>query len=113
MIDLALDSSIFINTNLDAALQELDMLFNTEQTELIGAPDYGTNFEQFLWTLNPSKDDIKKYIQDKISEDTYFLSQMDYEINVEILQGQYREIYYISIVVYDGDKSDVRTYEFK
>ena len=47
MIDLALDSKIFIDTNIDAALQELDLLFNTENTELIGYPEYGTNFEQF------------------------------------------------------------------
>ena len=60
MLDLALDTRIFINNELDAALQELDMIFNTENTELIGYPQYGTNWYQFLWQLDYSPEDLQK-----------------------------------------------------
>ena len=113
MIDLALDSKIFIDTNIDAALQELDLLFNTENTELIGYPEYGTNFEQFLWSTTPSIDTVKEYIEDKISNNTFFLSQMEHDINVQILDGEYRQIYYVQISVVNGSDSDSRTYQFK
>ena len=36
MIDLAIDSRVFITTKLDEAVQELDMIFNTTNCELIG-----------------------------------------------------------------------------
>ena len=48
MLDLALDGRIFLDNELDCALQEIDMLLNTENTELIGYPSYGTEFESFL-----------------------------------------------------------------
>lgn len=113
MIDLAIDSRVFINSNLDEALQELDLLFNTENTELIGYPTYGTNFEQFLWSTSPSEQTVKEYVEDAISQNTIYLSQMDYNINVQIVDGEFRSIYYISITVYNGNKSDSRVYEFK
>ena len=46
MIDLAIDSKVFITNEFDAAMQELDIILNTTNTELIGYPSFGTNFEQ-------------------------------------------------------------------
>lgn len=113
MIDLALDGKIFIDNTVDAALQELDMLFNTEKTELINNVQYGTNFEQFLWVLNPSEEQLKKYISEQITN-TYFLSSMDYDINVEILKGDFRLIYFVQISVTDAfGRNGIREYEFR
>ena len=53
-IDLSLDSRLFIRNELDAGVQELDLLLNTTNTELINYPQFGTDFDQFLWQLNPS-----------------------------------------------------------
>ena len=41
MIDLAIDSRIYLQDLLDLSLQELDILFNTTNTELIGYTDFG------------------------------------------------------------------------
>ena len=67
MLDLALDGRIFLDNPMDCALQEIDMLLNTENTQLIGYPNYGTEFESFLWTLSPTTIEIEKY-KDKIEE---------------------------------------------
>ena len=67
MIDLALDSNVFIDSVFDAALQELDIILNTRYTELIGYPKFGTDFEQFLWQLTPSAQSLKRYILEKIN----------------------------------------------
>ena len=42
-IDLALDNSTFITNPFDAAIQELDLLLTTSNTEMLGNPDYGVN----------------------------------------------------------------------
>ena len=106
MLDLALDDRIFLDDPIDCALQELDLLFNTTNTELIGYIDYGTNFEQFLWKLMPTIEEVKNYIKTKLY-DTYFLKNYIVEINVEILNGNVRDIYYITIKIKDpNDKKN-------
>ena len=106
MLDLALDDRIFLDDPIDCALQELDLLFNTTNTELIGYIDYGTNFEQFLWKLTPTIEEVKTYIKTKLY-DTYFLKNYIVEINVEILNGNVRDIYYITIKIKDpNDKKN-------
>lgn len=106
MLDLALDDRIFLDDPIDCALQELDLLFNTTNTELIGYVDYGTNFEQFLWKLTPTIEEVKNYIKTKLY-DTFFLKNYIVEINVEILNGNVRDIYYITITIKDpNDKKN-------
>ena len=106
MLDLALDDRIFLDDPIDCALQELDLLFNTTNTELIGYIDYGTNFEQFLWKLRPTIEEVKNYIKTKLYN-TYFLKNYIVEINVEILNGNVRDIYYITIKIKDpNDKKN-------
>ena len=112
MIDLAIDSRVFITNVVDEALQELDMIFNTENTELIGYPTYGTFFEQFLWQLTPSPEEVRRYIYEHI-QDTYFLSQMTVDVDVRVLRGEMRAIYHVSINVSDGNFSGSREYQFR
>ncbi len=113
MLDLALNHKILLNSEFDCALQELDLLFNTETTELINEPSFGTNFEQFLWQLTPATQSLKKYIQEKIAT-TYFLSRMDYDIDVNLYKGEIRMIYDIQIHIQDnkGNKT-TRKYQFR
>lgn len=103
MLDLAIDDRLFLDTALDCAIQECDMLFNTTNSELIGYPEYGTNFEQFLWKMMPSEEEIKIYVNKKIQE-TLFLSKMHIETEVEILQGKVRDIYNITIKIENPNK---------
>lgn len=113
MLDLALDGKVFIENKVDAALQELDMLFNTEKTELINNPNYGTNFEQFLWRLNPSFQQIEQYINEQIAN-TFFLRDMKHNVNVQMLEGDYRYIYLVQISVEDENGvNGIREYEFR
>lgn len=94
--DLSLDNRITLNSVLDCAIQELDMLFNTTNTEILGDIEYGTNFEQFLWQLMPSPESLKSYIQEKIGT-TYFASQLNIDVNVTTEAGVARDIYYVEI----------------
>ena len=81
MIDLALDNKVILGSTMDAAVQELDILFNTAPTELLGDTSYGTNWYQFLWILNPSLEARMNYVVDKLT-DTFFVSKMEYTVSV-------------------------------
>lgn len=105
MLDLAIDDRIILTDPIDCAVQELDLLFNTTCTELIGYTDYGTNFEQFLWNLKPSVEEIDRYIREKVNN-TYFLRSYILDINVKILNGNIRDIYYITIKIKSPDNEN-------
>ena len=113
MIDLAIDNRILIENNLDAALQELDLLFNTENTELIGMPEFGVSLDQFLWTLTPTTESFRKYIEEKLST-LFYLKFFNYNINVEFLEGEFRSIYHLTIDIYLSNNEKIqKEYEFR
>ena len=113
MLDLSLDYKILLNNKLDAAVQELDILFNTETTELINNPTFGTNFEQFLWQLTPSPQSLKKYIIEKIN-DTLFLSQFDVSVDIDVYKGEIRMIYDVKIHISDKNgNTTTKNYQFR
>jgi hypothetical protein len=99
MIDVGLKENLIINNPLDAALQELEILFNTENTQLLGVPTYGINFEQFLWALTPATDSIERYIKNKITTCTYYLARMSYEVTANFLESDGECSYIVNITV--------------
>jgi len=115
MIDFAIDSRLYLQKNIDLALQELDILFNTENTELIGYPDFGTNFEQFLWELVPSVESLQKYINQKIQTDTLFLKNMENDISIDVDDTEYgNNIYVVNIIIKDPEGNQIkRIYKLK
>ena len=114
MLDLALDGRVFIQNELDEAVQELDLLFNTDLTELIGYPKYGTNFETFSWQVTPEENRLRDYIYSLINN-TLYLSKFRTDVEVTSEFGEYRYIYVVKIHVYDdnNNKEVVRNYEFR
>lgn len=113
MIDLAFDNRIVITNELDLALQEIDILFNTENTELIGDPSYGVDFEQFLWILTPTTSELEKYIREKLNT-LYFLNQFEYQVHVDFEPGEIRSIYHVTINIYISENQYLtKQYELK
>ncbi len=113
MLDLAIDNRIFIENKLDAAIQELDLLFNTENTELIGNVDFGVSLDQFLWTLTPTTESFRQYISEKLSK-LFYLKFFNYNFDIEFLEGEFRSIYRLKIDIYlDNNEKLQKGYEFR
>lgn len=110
-LDLSLDNRIFLDTELDCAIQELDMLFNTTNTELIGNTDYGSNFEQFLWQVTDATESLRDYVYERLKH-TYFVSKFDTTVNIRTEAGTTREIYYVEIS-FNNLNTDDETIEMK
>ena len=94
-IDLSLDSRLFIRNEFDAGVQELDLLLKTTNTGLINSPQFGIDFDQFLWQLNPAPQAVKKYIEEKIRDCTLYLRKLRVNTSVDTVKGEYRMIYNI------------------
>lgn len=114
-LDLALDDSLTITSPFEAAIQELDLLFSTENTEMLGNPEFGVNMEQFLWQLTPSPSEVESYLQKKILENTFWCNKLNVSINVDVLRGTIRNIYEVKIELKmpNNGSSTTKTYQFK
>lgn len=110
IFDIGLTDDILINNKLDAAIQELDILFNTENTQLLGVPEYGVNFMQFLWSLTPAVDSIERYIKNKITTCTFYLAKMSYDINAEFIYTGEEAAYIIHFKLYYNDEEYEKEY---
>lgn len=109
MIDFALSDDIIIIDRVTAAVQELDILFSTSPTEMIGDSSYGVNFYQFLWQLTPNELMLERYIREKIQANTLYVKQLEYSLNVRTEDYDNEMIYIIGITLTDtyyGDSND-------
>lgn len=102
MLDISLYDNIIITNKVDAALQELDILFSTTPTEMIGNTTYGVNFLQFLWQLTPSESILEQYIFEKIEANTLYAKKLRHDISVNALYDEAEMIYVVSIVLYES-----------
>lgn len=120
--DFSFDNDIFVTDTLTAAMQELDLLFNTEPTEVLGDSSFGTFFEQFLWDIQPRESDLTDYIKKAIQTNTYWVQQYDWDVNVRVNDGttnatnsindiNYSDdsIYIITIDLYEDDEKSYHT----
>lgn len=115
MLDISLQDDLFVTNELDAAVQELDMMFNTENTELIGYTDYGTNWWTYLWELTPLETDLRQYILEKISQ-MYYVPNFNPKVEVQFQQGTENSIYYVKITLTDkntGEDLSIQQYVIK
>lgn len=110
ILDLSLSNKIFETNILSLALQEIEILFDTQNCELIGYPNFGTNFEQYLWALTPTTSDLREYISKKISE-TCYASQVNNHIEINYLNNINEYAYEVKIYLYTDDESVMK--EFK
>lgn len=111
--DLALGNELFVKSRLAAAMQELDLILNTECTELIGEVQYGVSIDQFLWTLTPTTDEFNAYIESKLST-LYYFNSFQHKIYTEFEMGEFRSIYHLIIeIYYDENKRIQKEYVYR
>lgn len=112
MLDLSLGSDIYKSTIFEAAAQEVDLIFYTTNTELIGYPSFGTNFDDFLWTLTSMTGALQQYIEEKLME-TVFVTQLKHHIQINYVfnESTYENIYNVRVILYDDFNSVEKTYK--
>ena len=101
MIDFTLSSKLSddvqISNDLLCALQQIDLLFNTEPNEVLGDEQFGSNYDKYLYKLGVSN----SALETKIANDIHQLNLFGYapEVKVTIVDGTYRDIAFIDITL--------------
>ena len=110
MIDFNLDSGSAVKSD-DAALilQQIDLLFDTKPKELLGEPDYGSTYDEYLYKLKISN----SALQYQVESDLHDLELFDFvpTVEVHLLQGTEQDIALIDIVLTRDEETYRRIYK--
>ena len=112
MIDFSISNKltddIIINNDLVCVLQQIDLLFNTEPNDVLGSPDFGTNYDKYLYTLGVSNISL----ENKITSDLHSIDLCGFtpSVNVKIVEGTQRDIAIIDITLSKNYEEYNKTY---
>lgn len=96
-----------ITNELQLFLQEIDILFNTEQFEVLGNLDMGMSLEQFLGKYSMSAARIKELSISQIKNNCFMNEFFNWEIDVQFINGSLSDIMMLTIVVKNQENSGV------
>lgn len=98
-----------LNQEVDLLLQQVDMLFDTTPTEVLGDENFGTKYDEYLYDTRLSAANLKSIVE----ADLNGLNLMGWSFDVEVylLQGTEQDIAVIQITFYKGIESVQKTYK--
>ena len=81
MIDFNIDKGLPIKSNdIEMVLQQIDLLFDTIPTEVLGSEDFGTKYDTYLYDLNISASNLEQ----QVYSDLYSLDLLGFVPEVEV-----------------------------
>ena len=106
-----LSDDIVISNDLTCLLQQVDLLFETTPEDVLGDPDFGSNYDKYLYTLGLSNEALEQ----KILSDLYRLELFGYKptVTVTIVEGTIRDIAFIDITFTNDFEHHNKTYVIK
>lgn len=113
-IDIGLYSdNLLLTRDFDIFVQEIDILFSTTPTEILGLPFCGVDWDSYVWDLTLSPNRISSDIKALISVYTTMSQKFKYDVNCEILFGSNSDIILLTLDLWDEeDTLYKKTYKF-
>jgi hypothetical protein len=109
MKDFCLNNrKVFVSEEVESLLQQIDMLFDTNPTEVFGE-EYGSKFYDFLWDMKASANDISEYTKKIIYKDVV-LNGWSLNVITDIIQGTLNDIILIRIQLSKYDETYEKIY---
>ncbi len=88
-------------TKTELIVNKLEMILSTNKGEFIGDLNFGANLSYYLWETYVSANKIKTVIEGQIKRYIPELLNTPYTLNVNILEGDIRDILVIDITIDD------------
>lgn len=89
-------------------LQQIDLLFNTDIYSVLGDENYGTNYDDYLYTTGMTNYALESIITNDIMK--LDLQGYSPQVTVYITEGTERDIAFINVDLYGENTSVTRTY---
>lgn len=97
------DDILELSNEQDLLIQEIKMLFDTENGDVIGEPNFGIGLEDMLFEFNLNENQLRRRIEDQINAycDT---GNLDVKTDVKFFKGSIRDAAQIDIFI-NGKRS--------
>ena len=104
-------NKVVLGSPVDILLQQVDLLFDTDKYAVLGDPDFGSNYDRYLYTLGFSNASLEA----KIMSDLYKLDLMGFtpSVEVQLFDGTERDIALIDITFTGSYEKHNKTYVIK
>ena len=112
MVDFSLykkSGKSVINAEVDLLIQQIDLLFDTTPTEVLGSEEFGTQYDKYLYNVKLSAENLKTIISSDIAQ--LYLMGWNYDVEVYLLQGTEQDIALIQITFKKGIETVQKTYK--
>ena len=100
--------ALYIDNDVDFVLQQIDMLFDTDSNEVLGDPNFGTNYERYLYNLNIGNSSIEQKIYNDIMN--LDLRGFNVSVDVHIVEGTIHDIVFVDIILHGNYGEFARSY---
>lgn len=110
MIDFNLnEGEPTINDDVACLIQQIDILFDSNQGDLIGDIEYGTDYERYLYDLKLTPEAL----EEQMLNDLYSLDLLGFtpNVNVYLMQGSERDIAVIDVHLRRNSEDYSKTYK--
>ena len=113
MIDFATQGKqSYYDTDVDCVLQQIDMLFTTRYNDVLGADEYGSDYERYLYDLMQSNSDIEKYCFNTIMSNVDLLG-FDCDVVCRLLMGNKNDIILLTVTLSKDGTAYEKTYKIE
>jgi hypothetical protein len=89
-----------VETDVDKALMQIEVLFSTKPGEVLGNPTFGLDLEQFL---NSPADEstVKEYIRNVFLREIPYFYSVPIDIQIQFIEDtkEYRDIMVVNVIV--------------
>ena len=98
-----------VNSESDLLAQQVDLLFDTTPTEVLGSESYGTKYDSYLYDTRLSAENLKSIVESDLRRIN--LMGWDFKVEVYLLQGTEQDIAVINISFIKGYEQFEKTYK--
>lgn len=110
MIDFSIDTKDTVKwTDRDMLLQQIDLLFDTTPTEVLGQESFGTRYDRFLYNLSITNEGVRQQVLADLSK----INLLGFTPEVEVLltEGTEHDIAIIKISLSRNEEKYNRVYK--
>lgn len=93
------DDTGIVDNELDLFKQELDTLFSTSKTEVLGVIELGQNLEDLLWKTNFSNERIESELKNQITNYCLMNEYFNWNLKLSLYKGTVRDIAVIDMTI--------------
>lgn len=115
MIDFSisdkLTDDVVISNDLMCVLQQIDLLFDTSPGDVLGDPNFGTDYDRYVYSLSHGNGDLETVVFNDLQK--LSLRGFKPSVVVRLIEGTVRDIALIDITLTDGYEDFNKTYVIK